>query len=102
VALDGDAIAALLNQMAFNYPGAPIKHLRVRIENGSMVQKGVLRKGVDIPFEMWAVPVLLPDGRLRLHPDRLRIFSVNGLKLTRRTAAVWQAYDVGYGSPHCR
>lgn len=81
VALNGDAIAALLNDVALNYPGAPIKHLRVRIENGKLVQRGTLHKGVDIPFEMWATPVLQDDGKLRLHPDKLRIFSVNGLSL---------------------
>jgi hypothetical protein len=81
VALSGDAIGALLNEIAFHYPGAPIKHLHVRIENGQLVQKGTLHKGVDIPFEMWATPVLQPDGKLRLHPDTLHIFGVNGLKL---------------------
>lgn len=81
VALDGEAITALLNDVAFNYPGAPIKHLRVRIENGSVLQTGTLHKGVDIPFQMWSVPVLQPDGLLRLHPDRLTIFGVNGLTL---------------------
>ncbi|MFL5608269.1 MAG: hypothetical protein ACJ8AD_17585 [Gemmatimonadaceae bacterium] len=81
VALDGDGISALLNEIAFNYPGAPVKHLRVRIENGAIIQKGTLHKGVDIPFEMTSVPLLEPDGRLRLHPDKLRIFSVNGLVL---------------------
>jgi hypothetical protein len=37
VTLDGDAISALLNDVAFNYPGAPITNLRVTIENGSVV-----------------------------------------------------------------
>lgn len=83
VALDGDAIAALLSATSFNYPGAPIKHLRIRIENGQLVQRGTLHKGVDIPFEMWSTPVLERDGRLRLHPDKLRIFSVNGMTLMR-------------------
>ena len=81
VALSGDAVGALLNEIAFNYADAPIKHLRVRIENGQLVQKGTLHKGVDIPFEMWAKPVLQSDGKLRLHPDKLHIFSVNGLTL---------------------
>jgi hypothetical protein len=81
VALSGDAIAALLNSVAFNYADAPIKHLRVRIEKGELVQRGTLHKGVDIPFEMWAAPVLEPDGRLRLHPEKLHVFSVNGLAL---------------------
>jgi hypothetical protein len=81
VALNGEAIATLLTTVAFNYPGAPIKHLSIRIENGQLVQKGILHKGVDIPFEMWATPVLQGDGRLRLHPSKLRIFSVNGITL---------------------
>jgi hypothetical protein len=81
VALDGEAITALLNEVAFNYPGAPIRNLKVTIENGSVVQRGTLRKGVDIPFQMWSVPVLQPDGRLKLHPDRMKIFGVNGTTL---------------------
>lgn len=81
VALSGDAVGALLNEVAFNYADAPIRHLRVRIEKGQLVQQGTLHKGVDIPFEMWATPVLQSDGKLRLHPDKLRIFFVNGLTL---------------------
>jgi hypothetical protein len=81
VALDGDAISALMNDVAFNYPGAPITNLRVTIENGSLVQRGTLHKGVAIPFQMWSVPTMQPDGRLKLHPDRLKILGVNGLSL---------------------
>jgi hypothetical protein len=81
VALDGEGITALLNENAFNYPGAPIKHLKVTVENGQVVQAGTLHKGVDIPFRMWAVPVLQPDGKIRLHPSRLTILGVNGLAL---------------------
>jgi len=81
VALDGAAITALLNEVAFNYPGAPITNLKVTIENGSVVQRGVLHKGVAIPFQMWSVPAMQPDGRLKLHPDKLRILGVNGLSL---------------------
>lgn len=83
VALDGAAVTALLNEIAFNYPGVPLKHLTVRIENGQLIQKGILHKGVDIPFEMWSNPVLQPDGRLKLHPDKLTIFGVNGNTLMR-------------------
>jgi hypothetical protein len=83
VALDGDAVSALLNEVAFAYPGAPIRNLRITIENGSVVQRGTLHKGVPIPFQMWSVPKLQPDGRLRLHPDRLKIFGVNGTTLMR-------------------
>src|SRR5437764_8264650 len=77
VALDGDAISALMNDVAFNYPGAPITNLRVTIENGSVVQRGTLHRVVALAFQMWSVPAMQPDGRLKLHPDRLRIRGVN-------------------------
>jgi len=91
VTLDGDAISALLNDVAFHYPGAPITNLRVTIENGSVVQRGTLHKGVPIPFQMWSVPVLQPDGRLKLHPDRLKILGVNGTTLMRALGLHLQA-----------
>ena len=81
VALDGDAISALMNDVAFNYPGAPITNLRVTIEDGSLVQRGTLHKGVALAFQMWSVPAMQPDGRLKLHPDKLKILGVNGLAL---------------------
>jgi hypothetical protein len=81
IALDGPGISALLNEIAFNYPGAPIKHLKVSIVNGQLLQEGTLHKGVNIPFHMWAVPVLQSDGRIRLHPNKLTIFGINGLAL---------------------
>ena len=81
VALDGAAITALLNEVAFNYPDAPITNLRVTIEDGNVVQRGTLHKGVAIPFQMWSVPAMQPDGRLKLHPDKLKILGVNGLSL---------------------
>lgn len=81
VSLDGDAVTALLDGNIFDYPGAPIKKLHVKIEDGYVVQTGILHKGVDIPFEMKSVPRLEPDGRLKLHPDHLKIFGVNGLAL---------------------
>jgi hypothetical protein len=81
VALDGDAITTLLHNTALADPRVPIKGLQVRIEDGMLVQKGILHKGVDIPFEMKSIPRLEPDGRIRLHPDKLRIFTVDGNKL---------------------
>jgi hypothetical protein len=78
VALDGDGITALIHDIAFADSRVPIKGLKVRIEDGMLVQKGTLFKGVPIPFEMWSKPVLQPDGKLRLSPDKLKIFTVNG------------------------
>ena len=82
VALDGEALSALMNQIVFNYDGSPIRHLRISIEDSEVVQHGVMHKGVDIPFTMRAVPRLMPDGTVQLKPLSMRIFGgVDGFKL---------------------
>ena len=83
VALTGDDLAALLNGYVFAYPGAPLKHLHVRMDGAQIALRGVLHKGVDLRFEIAATPSLEPDGRVRLHPTRTRILGVNGQKLLR-------------------
>jgi hypothetical protein len=83
VALDGEALGALLNEIVFGYRGAPLRHIRVRIQDGGIVQSGILRKGVDLKFTMAASLTLQPDGKLLVHPTSLRILGVNGEKLLR-------------------
>ena len=81
VALTGDALSALMNEHVFHYAGSPLRDLRVRTAGTQLVQRGIMHKGVDIPFEMTASVSLEPDGRVRLHPTRTRILGVNGEKL---------------------
>jgi hypothetical protein len=81
VGLRGDDLAALLNEIVFNYPGSPISRLRVRVSGAQIVQSGIMHKGVDLPFEMTATLSLEPDGRIRTHPTRMRLLGVDGLKL---------------------
>ena len=81
VALDGDGLSTLLNERVFNYKGSPIRSLRVSVENGQLVQRGVIRKGVDLPFQMWSTLTLTDDNRIRSHPTRLILLGVNGLSL---------------------
>lgn len=83
VALRGGDLTHLMNDHVFAYPGAPLRHLRIDVRDGQVWQAGILRKGVDIPFEMRADPSLDPDGRIRLHPTRIRILGVNGIALMR-------------------
>lgn len=82
VAVDGEALSALMNEVAFHYDGAPIRHLRIEVHDSLLVQHGIMHKGVDIPFTMTAVPKLTPDGLVELAPITMRIFGgVDGLKL---------------------
>lgn len=81
VGLTGADITNLLNRHVFAYRGAPLEHLVVEVQGNQLRQRGILRKGVDIPFSMLATVSLTADQRIRLHPTSIRIFGVNGEKL---------------------
>jgi hypothetical protein len=83
VRLRGDDLASLLNNVVFAYRGAPLKKLRARFDGTAVVLSGTLRKGVDLPFSIWATPRLEPDGRVRMHPTRTRILGINGAALMK-------------------
>lgn len=83
VGLTTTDLSSLLNNHIFAYPGAPLKHLVVRASGTQLVQKGVLHKGVDIPFEITTTPDVTAEGLIRLHPSRIKIFGVDGSALMR-------------------
>lgn len=70
------SLAALLNGYVFNYPGSPLKKLRVTIEKGRLKQSGVLHKVIDLPFSIQASLAATPDGRLRLRPTSVRVIGI--------------------------
>ena len=78
VGLTGKDLSALMNGYVFNYKGSPLSHLSVRMSGSELVQKGLLRKGVSIPFEIHAQVSVTPEGLIRLHPTKTLIFGVNG------------------------
>src|SRR4051812_30725913 len=71
----------LLNHYVFAYPGAPLSKLSVSQRGAELGLKGIMHKGVDIPFDITSTVTLMPDRRMRLHPTRIKIFSVDGKKL---------------------
>jgi hypothetical protein len=83
LALDGEGLSALMNEVVFAYRGAPIRHLRMQIGDSTLVQSGVLHKGVDLPFRMVTTVALTPDGRIRVHPTSMQLLGVDGEKLMR-------------------
>ena len=81
VALGGDDLAALLNDRVFAYKGSPIRNVKARVGGGVVVISGIMHKGVDLPFEMTSTLSLDPDGRIRSHPEHMKILGVNGTLL---------------------
>ena len=78
IGLSGRNLSALMNDYVFHYPGSPLSHLEVRTSGSELVQKGRLRKGVEIPFEIHARVSVTPEGLIRLHPTKTLILGVDG------------------------
>jgi len=75
------SMTALMNSYVFGYKEAPIKKVTVSIENGKLIQRGTVHKGVDLPFEMEASLSVTQDGKVRVHADKIKAehFPVKGL-----------------------
>ena len=50
-----------------------MKNVQVSIDGRQTKQKGVLHKGVDVPFEMVGTVSAAPEGKIRMHPSKFRV-----------------------------
>jgi len=83
IGVSGQSLTDLLNRYVFNYSGAPLKDLVVRVEDGHLVQEGMMHKIIDIPFRMTADVSSTPDGWIRIHPTKIEICNLNGAALMK-------------------
>ena len=61
-----------MNTYVFGEPDAPIKNLELSSDGSQIRQKGTLKKGVGIPFEMVGEISATPDGKIRIHPTEMK------------------------------
>src|SRR5204863_2746344 len=61
-----------MNMYIFGEPDAPMKNLELSAEGGEIKQKGTLRKGPGIPFEMVGAMSPTPEGKIRIHPTKMK------------------------------
>ena len=78
VALALDDLARLMNTYVFAYRGAPLRDLSFAVDGQHLVQRGILHKGVDIPFEMVGELSVTAEGEIRVHPVSMKICSIPG------------------------
>ncbi|MEO6010994.1 MAG: hypothetical protein ABIU38_23305 [Vicinamibacteraceae bacterium] len=64
------------NVRALGSGDAPIRDVRITIEQGTLVVRGHLKKGVSVPFTMRAAVSAAPDGSMRLHATSLKAVGV--------------------------
>ena len=81
VSLASADLGVILNRFVFGYKGSPLRKLRVRTSGDQLVQTGIMRKGVDLKFEITSALSLTDSGLIRLRPTKVRVLGVNGKSL---------------------
>ena len=76
IAMSPVDLANLLNQHVFARPNSPLSGIKVETTQGQLKIKGRLRDRGDIPFETQGVLSATPDGRIRLHSERIKAIHV--------------------------
>jgi hypothetical protein len=72
VAMDPQSLANVLNANVFNASDAPLKDISIRIDKDRLKIKGKLHKKGDISFETESSLSATPDGKIRLHAEKVR------------------------------
>lgn len=83
VGLSTEVLNHLMNEYVFAYPGAPLRNLTFSVVGSQLRQRGILHKGVDIPFELTATLSVTSTGLIRVHPTKVKIGSLDGTALMR-------------------
>lgn len=81
MAIDTASLGNLLTRHVFAYKGSPLGKLRVSIEGDTLIQKGVLKKGIHFPFTVRSVATLTDQGLIRLHPTSIKVLGIGARHL---------------------
>ena len=71
IALSFNALADLLNQQVFAADDAPIKELRIQSRGNVLFIRGKLHRKASVPFETTGTISATPEGRIRLHAEKV-------------------------------
>jgi hypothetical protein len=69
-------LANVLNSYVFARPNAPLSGISIAIEKGQLKIKGRLRDKGNIPFETIGTLSTTPDGRVRLHSNKIKALRI--------------------------
>lgn len=79
-ALDAASLTALVNR-GFAFKGSNLSDLRVSFEGSNIVQRGKLSKGITVPFTVTASVAVTDDGKLLIHPVKVKAAGIPAAKL---------------------
>jgi hypothetical protein len=73
IAISSASLANVLNSYVFAKPDAPVKGISIHIESGDRIKiKGKLHRKGDIAFETEGRLSTTPDGKIRLHAEKVK------------------------------
>jgi hypothetical protein len=81
IAASPQSLQRLMNDVTFNYPNAPLKDLEIAIEDGKVRQTAHLKKSVPVHIETLSEVSVTPEGKIRLHPVKMKAGGVPVKKL---------------------
>jgi len=76
ISITPEALASVLNSYVFARSDAPLKDLSVSINNNRLIIKGKMHSKGDIPFQTEGTVSAAPDGRLRVHTEKVKALHV--------------------------
>ena len=80
IGIDAASLTAIVNR-AFQYKGSSLSNLQIGFDHGLLVQRGTLKKGFRVPFSVTAAVSVTPDGRLDVHPVKVKAAGIPAAKL---------------------
>jgi hypothetical protein len=72
IAMSCTSLANILNQRIFAAADAPIRDLSIESKGNELIIRGKLHKKGSLPFETTGTLTPTPDGRIRLHTERVK------------------------------
>jgi len=76
VSVTPDSLAQIMNDHVFAREDAPLKDIEITIDKDRLIIKGKLHNKGDIPFTTAGTVTTMPDGRLRVHTEKVSALHV--------------------------
>jgi hypothetical protein len=76
ISISPEALATVMNSYVFAKEDAPLKDISMEIQNKQLIIKGKLHSKGDLAFETAGTLSVNPDGRLRVHTEKVKAMHV--------------------------
>jgi hypothetical protein len=76
VSITPEALAEIMNSYVFARSDAPLKDISITIDKNRLIIKGKLHTKGDIPFGTAGTLSTTPDGRLRVHTEKITALKI--------------------------